>query len=137
MRTLARRESKGRVEARLGASVAVVSCFEAGRDGFWLHGLLLDNDVNNHVVEPISILVNRRARRAKTDRLDAQGLLRVLAAYHRGDHQVCSVLHVPSPAEEDAKRPHREREHLVQERVRIENRIAALLATQGIQKRPT
>lgn len=128
---------RARVEARLGASVAVVSCFEAGRDGFWLHRLLLDNDVNNHVVEPTSILVNRRARRAKTDRLDAEGLLRVLAAYHRGDHQVCSVLHVPSPAEEDAKRPHREREHLVQERVRIENRIAALLATQGIQKRPS
>ncbi|MCW2242061.1 transposase [Azospirillum canadense] len=128
---------RARVEARLGASVAVVSCFEAGRDGFWLHRLLLANGVNNHVVEPTSILVNRRARRAKTDRLDAEGLLRVLAAYHRGDHQVCSVLHVPSPAEEDAKRPHREREHLVQERVRIENRIAALLATQGIQKRPS
>ncbi|MCW2242373.1 transposase [Azospirillum canadense] len=126
---------RARVEARLGAPVAVVSCFEAGRDGFWLHRLLLANGVNNHVVEPTSILVNRRARRAKTDRLDAEGLLRVLAAYHRGDYQVCSVLHVPSPAEEDAKRPHREREHLVQERVRIENRIEALLATQGIQKR--
>src|SRR5215203_4449343 len=123
-----------RSAARCGAAVELVSCFEAGRDGFWLHRLLTAHGVSNHVVEPTSILVSRRARRAKTDRLDAEGLLRVLAAFHRGDRQVCSVLRVPSPAEEDAKRPHREREHLVQERVRIENRIEALLFTQGIRK---
>jgi len=81
--------------------------------------------------------VNRRARRAKTDRLDAQGLLRILAAHAKGDHDVCSVVRVPTIEEEDAKRQHREREHLVQERVRIENRIAALLTTQGVQKRPS
>jgi transposase len=126
-----------RAQTQLGCPVDVVCCFEAGRDGFWLHRLLLANGVASHVVEPTSILVSRRARRAKTDRLDAEGLLRVLAAFHRGDRQVCSVLRVPSPAEEDAKRPHREREHLVQERVRIENRIEALLFTQGIRKRPS
>lgn len=126
-----------RARARADAPVEVVSCFEAGRDGFWLHRLLLANDIINYVVEPTSILVNRRARRAKTDRLDAQGLLRVLAARHQGDHQICSVLRVPTPAEEDAKRPHREREHLVRERIRIENRIVALLVTQGIPKRPS
>jgi transposase len=115
--------------------VLVTSCFEAGRDGFWLHRLLIAHGVANHVMEPTSILVNRRARRAKTDRLDAQGLLRVLVAYRRGDHHVCSVVRVPSPEEEDAKRQHREREHLVQERVRIGNRIQAWLATQGIRKR--
>jgi transposase len=90
--------------------------------------------VISHVVEPMSILVNRRA---KTDRLDAQGLLRILAAHAKGDHEVCSVVRVPTIEEEDAKRQHREREHLVQERVRIENRIAALLTTQGIRKRPS
>ena len=126
-----------RTEASLGASVAVASCFEAGPDGFWLHRLLVANGIDNVIVEPTSILISRRSRRAKTDRLDAQGLLRVLMARHRGDHQICSVLRVPTPEEEDAKRPHRERERLVQERVRIENRIEALLLTQGIRKRPS
>ncbi|MFC0389727.1 IS110 family RNA-guided transposase [Muricoccus vinaceus] len=115
----------------------LVCCFEAGRDGFWLHRLLTANGVLTYVVEPTSILVNRRARRAKTDRLDAEGLLRVLAAYVGGDHQVCSMVRVPTPEEEDAKRPHREREQLVQDRTRFENRILALLATQGIRQRPS
>ena len=126
-----------KVAVKLGVEAAVVSCFEAGRDGFWLHRLLIERGVINRVVEPTSILVNRRARRAKTDRLDAQGLLRILAAHAKGDHKVCSVVRVPAIEEEDAKRQHREREHLVQERVRIENRIAALLTTQGIRKRPS
>ena len=91
----------------------------------------------NHVVEPTSILVTRGARRAKTDRLDAVGLLRVLAAKFAGDPGACRTVVVPSVEEEDAKRPHREREFLVQERVRIENRIAALLATQGVRERPS
>jgi transposase len=93
--------------------------------------------VINHVVEPTSILVTRGARRAKTDRLDAVGLLRVLAAKFAGDPGACRTVVVPSVEEEDAKRPHREREFLVQERVRIENRIAALLATQGVRERPS
>lgn len=126
-----------KVATKLGVDTAVVCCFEAGRDGFWLHRLLVEHGVINHVVEPTSILVNRRARRAKTDRLDAQGLVRILAAHTKGDHGVCSVVHVPTIEEEDAKRQHREREHLVQERVRIENRIDALLTTQGIRKRPS
>ena len=119
------------------ASTLVVSCFEAGRDGFWLHRLLTAHGVINHVVEPTSILVTRGARRAKTDRLDAVGLLRVLAARFAGDPGACRTVVVPSVEEEDAKRPHREREFLVQERVRIENRIAALLATQGVRGRPS
>ena len=101
------------------------------------HRLLTAHGVVCHVLEPTSILVNRRARRAKTDRLDAEGMLRVLAAYLRGDHQACSMVRVPTPEEEDAKRTHREREKLVQERLRIENRIEALLFTQGIRKRPS
>ena len=128
---------RARAAARLGAPVRVACCFEAGRDGFWLHRLLTAEGLAAHVLEPTSILVSRRARRAKTDRLDALGMLRVLAAYLGGDRQVCSMVRVPTPEEEDAKRPHREREELVRERVRLENRIAALLATQGVRERPS
>jgi transposase len=99
--------------------------------------LLTAHGIAAYVLEPTSILVNRRARRAKTDRLDAEGMLRVLATWLAGDRQVCSMVRVPTPAEEDAKRPHREREHLVQDRLRIENRIEALLFTQGIRGRPS
>jgi transposase len=126
-----------RASTKLGGPVNMACCFEAGRDGFWLHRVLTAHGIAAYVLEPTSILVNRRARRAKTDRLDAEGMLRVLAAWLIGDRQVCSMVHVPSPEEEDAKRPHREREHLVQERLRIENRIEALLFTQGIRGRPS
>ena len=98
---------------------------------------LIEHGITSYVLEPTSILVNRRARRAKTDRLDAEGMLRVLMAYLRGDRKACSMVRVPTPDEEDAKRPHREREHLVRERLRIENRIEALLFTQGIRERPS
>ena len=129
---------RARVSRRLDApQIGVVCCFEAGRDGFWLYRLLTAHGVASHILEPTSILVNRRARRAKTDRLDAEGMLRVLAVYLRGDHQACSMVRVPTLDEEDAKRTHRERENLVHERLRIENRIEALLFTQGIRKRPS
>jgi transposase len=122
---------------KLGKTADLACCFEAGRDGFWLHRWLTVNGVTAYVLEPTSILVNRRARRAKTDRLDAEGMLRVLANWLDGDRQVCSMVAVPTPEEEDAKRPHREREHLVQDKQRIENRIEALLFTQGIRGRPS
>jgi transposase len=128
---------RARVARRSGLAPKVVCCFEAGRDGFWLHRLLMAQGIVNYILEPTSILVNRRARRAKTDRLDAEGMLRVLAAYVRGDRDVCSMVRVPTSGEEDAKRMHREREHLVQERLRLENRIEALLFTQGIRERPS
>src|SRR5712672_960627 len=130
-------ELRRRASTKLGKPAEVVCCFEAGRDGFWLQRALPMHGVTAYVLDPTSILVNRRARRAKTDRLDAEGMLRVLAAWLAGDRQVCSMVRVPTPEEEDAKRPHREREHLVQERLRIENRIEALLFTQGIRKRPS
>jgi transposase len=135
LRTIADLRSKA--SANLGCTVDVACCFEAGRDGFWLHRLLTAHGIAAYVLEPTSILVNRRARRAKTDRLDAEGMLRVLAGWLGGDRQVCSMVRVPTPDEEDAKRPHREREHLVQDRLRIENRIEALLFTQGIRGRPS
>jgi transposase len=115
-------ELRSLASSKLGGAAEVACCFEAGRDGFWLHRLLTAHGIAAYVLEPTSILVNRRARRAKTDRLDAEGMLRVLAAWLGGDRHVCSVVRVPTPEEEDAKRPHREREHLVQEKLRIENR---------------
>ena len=130
-------ELRSRASAKLAGEADVVCCFEAGRDGFWLHRLLTAHGVAAYVLEPTSILVSRRARRAKTDRLDAEGMLRVLAAWLGGDRQVCSMVRVPTPDEKDAKRTHREREHLVQEKLRIENRIQALLFTQGIRARPS
>jgi transposase len=91
----------------LGRSVAVVSCYEASYDGFWLHRLLQAHGVDNYVFDPASLQVNRRARRAKTDRIDAEHLLRALMAYRRGEKQVVSVVRVPTVAEEDARRLHR------------------------------
>ncbi len=131
------RDLRSRAETKLRHAADVACCFEAGRDGFWLHRLLTAHGAIAYVLEPTSILVNRRARRAKTDRLDAEGMLRVLAAWFGGDRQVCSIVSVPTPEDEDAKRPHREREHLVQERQRLENRMEALLFTQGIRGRPS
>lgn len=130
-------ELRSRASTKRGEAVEVACCFEAGRDGFWLHRVLTAHGIAAYVLEPTSILVNRRARRAKTDRLDAEGMLRVLATWLGGDRQVCSMVRVPTPDEEDAKRPHRERQHLVQERLRLENRIEGLLFTQGIRKRPS
>ena len=130
-------ELRSSASRKLGGVAEVACCFEAGRDGFWLQRLLAAHGIAAHVLEPTSVLVNRRARRAKTDRLDAEGMLRVLAAWLGGDRQVCSMVRVPTPEEEDAKRPHREREHLVQEKLRLVNRIEALLFTQGIRARPS
>ncbi len=121
-----------KVEAALGRPVEVVSCYEAGFDGFWLHRLLEAEGVRNHVFDPASLQVNRRARRAKTDRLDVQGLLRALLAHLRGEPQVVSVVRPPSPEQEDARRLHRERDRLLRERVQHTNRIKGLCATQGI-----
>ena len=105
-------KTRARAEAELGRPVRVVSCYEAGYDGFWLHRLLRERGIENHVLDPASLLVDRRARRAKTDRLDAAGLLRTLMARARGERQVCRVVRVPSPEEEDARRQHRERTRL-------------------------
>ena len=131
------RDLQSRSSAKLSETVDVACCFEAGRDGVWLSRFLTAQGIGVYVLEPTSILVSRRARRVKTDRLDAEGMLRVLAAWRAGDRKVCSMVRVPTPEQEDAKRPHRERQHLVQERVRVENRIEALLFAQGIRKRPS
>src|SRR4051812_24026106 len=120
-------------ETKLGRPVRIACCFEAGYDGFWLHRWLCARGVENRVLDAASLLVDRRARRAKTDRLDAAGLLRTLMALERGATQVCRVVHVPTPEQEDARRRSRERTRLVVERGQHTSRIKGLLMTQGIR----
>ena len=125
--------ARRRAEASLGGTVRVVTCYEAGYDGFWLHRLLVAHGIANQVIDPASLLVNRRARWRKTDRIDLAGLLRTLMAWHRGEPQVCSMVRVPSPEEEDRRRRGRERERLVKERVQHLGRVKGLLMTQGVR----
>ena len=123
---------RARVSREMDRAVAVMSCYEAGYDGFWLHRQLEAHGVRNYVIDPASLQVDRRARRVKTDRIDAERLLRSLMAYLRGEPKVWSVVRVPSVAEEDARRLHRERDRLVLERVQHVNRIKGLCALHGI-----
>ena len=123
---------RARVSREMGRAVAVMSCYEAGYDGFWLHRQLEAHGVRNYVIDPASLQVDRRARRVKTDRIDAERLLRSLMAYLRCEPKVWSVVRVPSVAEEDARRLHRERDRLVLERVQHVNRIKGLCALHGI-----
>jgi len=109
----------------------IVSCYEAGRDGFWLDRLLTSWGIENRVVDSSSIEVNRRARRAKTDRLDAGRLLSMLVRYELGERKVWSVVGVPSAEQEDARHAHRELRTLKKEQTRLTNRIKGLLASQG------
>lgn len=117
----------------LDNSMPVVSCYEAGRDGFWLHRFLeAQKTHHNLVVDSASIEVNRRRRRRKTDRIDVLKLLAMLMRYHNGEARVWSVVHVPSPEAEDARHLHRELRTLKTERTRVTNRIKGLLAAQGV-----
>jgi transposase len=115
----------------LAEDTPVVSCYEAGRDGFWLTRYLATQTIDNLVVDSSSIEVNRRQRRAKTDRLDAVKLVRLLVRHHEGE-RVWSVVRVPSVADEDRRQMHRELEALKDERTEHVNRIKGLLASQGV-----
>jgi transposase len=131
---LAERLETARARAgRCGKPVRIVSCYEAGFDGHWLHRWLSEHGVINHEIDPASVQVNRRARRAKTDRIDLDQLMRTLLAYRRGEPRVCSVVHVPSGEEEDRRRLSRERDCLIDERTAHTNRIKGLLHAQGIR----
>jgi transposase len=123
------RERAARV---LGAFPAVVSCYEAGYDGFWLHRLLLAAGITNHVFDPASIAVDQRARRAKTDRIDGEQMLRTLMAYCRGEPRVVRIVRVPDPEQEDARRATRERDRLTKEQTAHTTRIKALLRLLGM-----
>jgi transposase len=121
--------------ARLVPMAKVMCCYEAGRDGFWLHRWLVEVGIENIVVDSASIDVKRRQRRAKTDGLDAHKLVMMLVRHCRGERQVWQVLRVPTRAEEQARRTHREQERLQREQISHKNRISALLALHGIRAR--
>ena len=116
----------------LAANAPVKSCYEAGRDGFWLHRYLLEQEIENLVVDSASIEVNRRAKRAKTDRIDVEKLLNMLIRYHSGEETVWRVVHVPSIEEEDLRHLHRQLLTFKRDRTRYICRIKGLLATQGV-----
>src|SRR6266487_1665021 len=116
----------------LKATTPVRSCYEAGRDGFWLHRYLTSLGIANVVVDSSSIEVNRRLRRAKSDGLDARKLLGMLLRYYAGERAVWSVVRVPTVEAEDRRQLHRELRTLKQERIRVANRMNGLLANQGL-----
>jgi len=111
----------------------VILTHEAGRDGFWLARFLARRGVEVHVMQPSSLPVDRRARRAKTDIIDVEMLLRTLMAWLRGEPRVCSMVPIPSEADEEARRAYREREDLTCERRSIANKIDGILATLGVK----
>ena len=111
----------------------ITVAYEAGRDGFWLARWLQGQGIEAHVIHPTSVAVSREHRRAKTDRLDTELLKRAFLGWLRGERGHCSMAMIPTPEEEDAKRPNREREGLVGERTRIVNRMKSTLARLGIR----
>ena len=123
---------KTQAQFGMGEAVTVVSCYEAGRDGFWLHRYLQGRGIDNVVVDSASLEVDRRLRRAKTDRIDAGKLLRMLIRYHGGEKHLWRVVRVPSREDEDARHLHRELEGLKRERTRHRNRIHGILMLQGL-----
>jgi transposase len=130
---LMREVDRARRELGLPADTIVKSCYEAGRDGFWLHRFLASRGIENVVIDSASIEVNRRSKRAKTDRLDVIGLVDLLARHLAGSRKpVFSVLTVPSEEAEDLRHLGRELKLLKQDRTRVSNRIKGLLANQGL-----
>ena len=127
-----RRMAAPTTESVAGVPVEIVVIQEAGLDGFWVHRLLEANRIKSHVVDAASISVPRRRRRAKTDVIDGETLLRTLRAWKRGEPRVCAMVAPPSPDQEDQRRISRERAILLRERVRHVNRIKGLLSSQGI-----
>jgi transposase len=117
----------------LPETAPVVSCYEAGREGFWLHRFLQAQGITNQVVDSSSIEVNRRKRRAKSDGLDVRKLLSMLMRYEQGERDVWRVVHVPSVEAEDERHLHRDLETLKQERASTTTRIKGLLSSQGIR----
>ncbi|HEX3524188.1 MAG TPA: IS110 family transposase [Stellaceae bacterium] len=125
-------ELKRKAAIRTGQTYPIITIQEAGLDGFWLHRVLQQEGIESHVVDPASIATPRRRRRAKTDRLDGETLLRACLAYKRGEPRVCAMVVAPSPEEEDRRRLCRERRTMIEERITHVNRIKGLLFAQGI-----
>ena len=123
---------KEKARARTGQVFPIIVIQEAGLDGFWIHRVLQTEGIESYVVDPASIATSRRRRRAKTDKIDGEALVRALLAYKRGEPRVCAMVQAPTPHEEDRRRISREREVLTAERVQHVNRIKGLLFAQGI-----
>jgi len=123
--------AQARARFGLPSGAPVVSCYEAGRDGFWIHRALLARGIGNRVVDSASIEVNRRARRAKTDRIDALKLVQMLVRACYGERKVWSEVRVPTVAEEAARQVSRERTALLQEQTRMINQMRGWVATWG------
>ena len=121
-----------KAQARTGQRFSIVVIQEAGLDGFWIDRVLQKKGIESHVVDPASIATSRRRRRAKTDKIDGESLVRALLAYKRGEPRVCAMVKPPTPEEEDRRRLCRERKVLTDERVLHVNRIKGLLFSQGI-----
>ena len=123
---------KQKAFARTGKSFSIVVIQEAGLDGFWIHRVLQSEGIESYVVDPASIATSRRRRRAKTDRIDGEALVRALLAYKRGEPRVCAIVSAPTPEDEDNRRLCRERKALTAERIQHVNRIKGLLFSQGV-----
>jgi transposase len=121
---------------RTGQSFRVIVVQEAGLDGFWIHRALQNEGIESQVVDAASIATSRRRRRAKTDKIDGETLVRTLLAYKRGEPRVCSMVKVPTPGEEDRCHLCRERKALTAERVRHVNRMKGFLYSQGVSGYP-
>lgn len=121
-----------KARARTGRQFPIIVIQEAGLDGFWIDRALQAEGIESHVVDPASIATSRRRRRAKTDKLDGETLVRALLAYKRGELRVCAMVKAPNPEEEDRRRTTRERKVLICERIQHVNRIKGLLFAQGI-----
>ena len=117
----------------LPEDTTVISCYEAGRDGFWIHRFLINEEIQNIVVDSASIEVNRRKRRAKSDRLDALKLVSMLIRWHNGEKKVWAAVRIPTVADEDRRQLHRELIELKAERTELANRIKGLLAQFGLK----
>jgi transposase len=121
-----------KTQARTGKRFEIIVIQEAGLDGFWIHRVLRSKGIDSHIVDPASIATSRRRRRAKTDRIDGEALVRALLAYKRGEPRVCAMVKVPTPEEEDRRRLCRERKVLIAEQIEHVNRLKGLLFSQGI-----
>jgi transposase len=130
MERFARLKQKART--RTGRIFPIIVIQEAGLDGFWIHRVLQNEGIESHVVDPASIATSRRRRRAKTDKIDGEALVRAFLAFKRGEPRVCAMVKAPTPEEEDRRRICRERKTLVGERIEHVNRIKGLLFAQGI-----
>jgi transposase len=123
-----------KARARTGQIFPIITVQEAGLDGFWIHRVLEAEGVESYVVDPASIATSRRRRRAKTDKIDGEALVRALLAYKRGEPRVCAMVRAPTPDEEDRRRVTRERKTLTAERIQHINRIKGLLFAQGVDE---